>query len=611
MLYPAAWLFQLPMVLVLAGIHQGLNRCFSALPIRFKRPVRFLLCVLSSFVFMGMYAASQLVYQQIDLFLSIDSFRAALSNPAQLLPDIQNGLGGELVVIGVLAVLFSVIYTRRYHSQNPSHSPKVFALLCLIFLTSGAGGVVLVYTSDSRAADRIRKDLLPTTYLTFSLIDRLLPTASPSVDFLTDLVFEPTISMETYFAGQDLRGRPDVYLIMLESISWDRYGFTGYERDVTPNIDALAAESLVFPKSYAIANHSSYAQTGIHASMYPLRRKQLDQFERVNYPKTTLFDLMSNAGYRTAFFSAQNEDWLGMKTFIEANTHMQHFFHSKNVLGNNIGMESKIDDETVRRHAQDYLNQCDADQPVFMYLNFQATHFPYDIPDGSEQLYQPCSTDGFSFNYTEYDPQHLDTVINKFDNALRYVDQQVGEFMHYLKESGRYDNSLIVIASDHGEAFYKHGLPTHGTSLFEDQVRTATLFKLPQGDQQGWRDDPISLIDLNPTILEILGLPNHPNFQGKPILNASRDTPIYLISHSLVKSHGIIDWPWKYFISDRDGEALLNLELDPEESADWSADFPGVLERMKNKLQIYQLRQLYYYNVLPQNDRDQVYPPQY
>ncbi|MDF7822411.1 sulfatase-like hydrolase/transferase [Pontiellaceae bacterium B12227] len=610
-LYPAAWVFQLPLVFVFASVDHGVNGCFSRLSLRFQQPVRFFLCLLGSFIFMGTYAASQTMYQQIETFISLDSFRAVFSNPGQIIPDVRHELGGELVGIGIVAMLFSAIYTWRCHSQKPSHSPAFFAVFCVVFLASGAGGMVVIYNSDSPVATRIRKDVLPTTYLTFSIIDRLLPTTSPTVDFLTALVFEPRISMDEYMAGHEMSNQPDVYLIMLESISWDRYGFMGYEREVSPHIDALAAESIVFPKSYAIANHSSYAQTGTHASMYPLRRTKLDQFEKVNYPKTMLFDVLSYAGYRTAFFSAQNEDWLGMKTFIEANTTMQHFFHSKSVLGNNIGIESKLEDEVVRKHAEDYLSASEAGQPVFMYLNLQATHFPYAIPEGADQPFQPASMDGFSFNYTDYDTAHLDRVINKFDNALRYVDQQVGAFIDHLKSIGRYENSLIVLTSDHGEAFYKHGLPTHGTSLFEDQVRTATLFKLPHGKKSEIRNDPISLIDLNPTVLEILGLPNHPNFQGRQILNAPRKSPIYMMSHSLVKSHGLVDYPWKYFTSDRDGEQLLNLEIDPDESADLSADYPEMLEVMKNNLQLYQLRQLYYYNVLPQRERDQSYPPRH
>lgn len=472
--------------------------------------------------------------------------------------------------------------------------------------------MVFIFRSDRLVADRIRKNVLPTTFLTFSIIDNLLSSEAPSEGFLSDLTLEPRVSMRQFFKNTSLNEKPDVYVIMLESISWDHYGFSGYKRQgITPNLDALASESLVFPRAYAIANHSSYSQTGTHASMYPLRKKQLDQFESVNYPKTLLFDLLSYVGYRTAFFSAQNEDWLGMKTFVLANTQIDRFFHSKTVLGEHAGAEAKLADEIVRKNAEDFLDQCSSGEPVFMYLNFQATHFPYTIPTDAEHVYLPDSTENFDFNFTEYDRTHLDEVINKYDNSLHYVDAQVGAFLDYLKRTGRYDKSLIVVTSDHGEAFYDHDLPTHGTALFDDQVRVAVLFKLPNTQEVGIRPYPISLIDLNPTILDVLGLPNHPNFQGRQVLGGPRNKPIYLISHSLVKSHGIIDYPWKYITSERDGEWLLNLEQDPDELINLCAAYPEMRERLKGQLRVYQQQQLYYYNVLPQSERDGLYPPQH
>ncbi len=232
-----------------------------------------------------------------------------------------------------------------------------------------------------------------------------------------------------------------------------------------------------------------------------------------------------------------------MKTFIHADNHLQHFFHSKNELGHHIGIEAKVSDELVLERALDYLNDRELGRPTFMYLNFQATHFPYKIPETDQQPYQPSSTATIEFHYTHYATQHLDRVINKYDNALRYVDTQVGQLIEWLKQNGLYENSLIVVVSDHGEAFYKHGLPTHGTTLFEDQICTASLFKLPGAGLTGERQDPISLIDINPTILEIMGLNNHPNFQGQPVLHAHRVEPIYLVSHSLVKSLGIVSYP--------------------------------------------------------------------
>jgi arylsulfatase A-like enzyme len=248
---------------------------------------------------------------------------------------------------------------------------------------------------------------------------------------------------------------------------------------------------------------------------------------------------------------------------------------------------------------------------LFMYVNFQATHFPYTIPEGALHLYQPDTTDSFEYKFFHYDQEFLGHVVNKFDNALHYVDAQVGAFIENLKQQGLYENSLIVVAADHGEAFYQRGYPTHGTSLFEDQMRTATLFKLPGKIRTETRTDAITLIDINPTILEILGQPNHPNFQGQQILNAPRKGPIYLISHGIIKSHGIVDYPWKYITSESDGDWLLQLEEDPAETTDFSESHPEKLEQLKYDLRIYQQRQMYYYTVLSEKERNSFYPPQH
>ena len=633
-LYPLAWVLQLPLVVLLSGVHHGINRLFSLLPLQWKKRARFLLCALFAFVFMGMYAASQMMFLQIESFISWDAFQVAWSNAAQLFPDIAGEMGGELLLIGTLSVLTAWFYTHRYHKHSVGRSPLIPALLGAFCIASGAGGFVAVYRMDEQQAAQVRRRLLPTTYLTFSIIDRLLPSVAPSADFLDGLVFGERVGMEEYFQtmGHPPEEKPDVFFIMLESVSWDHFGFTGYHRKgITPNLDRLAKDSLVFNRAYAPACHSNYSQTSIHASEYPLRRKQLDQFEQVNYPKTMLMDILSYAGYQTAFFSAQNEDWQGMKKFIFAHTKLQHFYDSRNELGDDIGIESKVDDAIVRTRALEYLKTLDLSRPVYMYLNFQASHFPYTIPDNAAHPFGAGDVRGFEYAFFSYDRAHLDTVINRYDNALHYVDTQVGAFIDALKEQGLYENSLIVVASDHGEAFYQHGDPTHGTALFEEQVRTAVLFKLPRGGAHAvrpggevivpkrnnlappsrFREDPISLIDINPTILEVLGLKNHPNFQGRPVLRHERGAPVYLVSHSVIKAHGIVDYPWKYIESERDGERLLNLEQDPGESMDFADGQPDILADLKEQLQLYQMRQLYYYTVLPQEDRDRLYPPRY
>lgn len=611
-LYPVAWTLQFPLVFLLSLVHYGLNHLFSLLPATGKKIARLILCTVASILFMGTYVASQLMFVEIESFIAWDALRVALDNTRQIIPDIGRSNSLELIAITLLAAGISTLYVRRYHDHEQKHSSKIFSILCVLFLATSAAGFTLIYSSPDQTSDRIRKELLPTTFLTLSIIDGMLPSVEPAASALVDLVLEPAIELNDYVAAGSLQDKPNVFFIMLESISWDHFGVTGYNRkNVSPNLDALARDSIIFPRSYATANHSNYSQTSVHSSQYPLRRKQLDRFENVDYPKILLFDILSHAGYQTAFFSAQNEDWQGMKSFTHAHTELEHYFHSKDLLGSNIGIESKIDDSLVRTRATDFLEDKNDNRPLFMYLNFQATHFPYDIPDEAPRPFLPCSTDHFKYKFFHYDQDYQENVINKFDNALHYVDAQVGEFISYLKENGLYENSVIVIASDHGEAFYGSGYPTHGTSLFEDQMRTLTTFKVPGSTTTGSREDPISLIDINPTILEVLGQPNHPNFQGQPILAVPRKGPIYILSHGIIKSYGIIDYPWKYFTSARDGEWLLNLETDPSESTDLAGQHKGQLRRLKQQLDMFRQRQMYYYNILTEEDRHKVYPPQH
>ncbi|VGO20910.1 sulfatase [Pontiella sulfatireligans] len=611
-LYPMALAMQLPLVLAISLSHYGLNHLFSILPKAGKKAARFVLSALGIIVFLGIYTASLQMYFEVNSFIAWDTLQAVLLDTLQILPDIGRSNGMELSLIGAVAIAAAGFYTARYHDKKHVPSPKLFAILCAVFIASGAGSFALVYGAPNHAFKSVRRDLLPTTYLTLSIIDDLIPATWPAGYAMADLALKPSLSLDDYFQTHPMKPKTNVFFIMLEAVSWDHLGFTGYRRQgVTPNLDALAAESLVFPRTYAAANHSNYSQTSTHSSQYPLRRNHLDQFDKVDYPKTLLFDVLSHAGYQTAFFSAQNEDWQGMKKFILANTELQHFYHSQDELGGNIGIESKVDDAQVRTHAVDFLEQRSAGRPIFMYLNFQRTHFPYDLDEDAPRPYQPCSTDDFEFKYFNYDQRYVENVVNKYDNALHYVDQQVGAFIDHLKQKGLYEDSLIVIASDHGEAFYAHGYPTHSTTLYDDQIRTSTLFKLPGASSKGVRRDAISLIDINPTILEILGQPNHPNFQGRQVCGQPREGFIYLLSHAIVKMHGIVDYPWKYISCERDGERLLNVELDPMEAADLSELYPEKLEQLKQELTAYQQRQMYYYSVLSEKKRSEFYPPQH
>ena len=102
---------------------------------------------------------------------------------------------------------------------------------------------------------------------------------------------------------------------------------------------------------------------------------------------------------------------------------------------------------------------------------------------------------------------------------------------------------------------------------------------------------------------------NHPNFQGRPILENPREDPIFILSHGIIKAMGIIDYPWKYFGSSKEPPRLINLETDPAESTDLSAGHPEIVEELQQAIERFRQQQLYYYRFMSPRERAQYYPP--
>src|SRR6185436_410781 len=124
----------------------------------------------------------------------------------------------------------------------------------------------------------------------------------------------------------------------------------------------------------------------------------------------------------------------------------------------------------------------------------------------------PAAID-FPATFFSHPREKTPVMENRFHNALAYVDRQAGRLIDGLRAAGAWDRTVLLVVSDHGEAFYEHGLPTHGTTLHDEQVRTAMLLRLP--DRPGRVvDEPVSVLDALPAIVHHLGLPEHGNFQG-------------------------------------------------------------------------------------------------
>jgi arylsulfatase A-like enzyme len=374
---------------------------------------------------------------------------------------------------------------------------------------------------------------------------------------------------------------PNVVIIMLESVSFDHLGFSGYRRDVSPNIDSLAERSVVYERAYTTSTQSNYAQMSILSSLVPIRRKRLDRYQTLNYPRVLWNDILGQLGYKTATISSQNESWQGMlkfQTSVSAKIVDSHkYLHSTDLkhLATGRTSEMKLPDHITMDHAIGWLKS--TSKPFGLYVNLQKTHFPY-APNGAyRRRWLPDEARGV-YNYMYYKPSEAKRVVNRYDNALAYVDEQIGRLIKYLSDAQVLDNTIVALVSDHGEMFGQGGMTTHGKSLHSQQIHVPMLLYSPQEAKTGRSEIPVSVLDLLPTILDYLDLPPHPAMQGHSL----RDLDAYRQHHwahplrlqGLRFMDGLMCWPYlavvdhsaslfRLFDLKRDPGQLFNLAHKP------------------------------------------------
>ncbi len=405
--------------------------------------------------------------------------------------------------------------------------------------------------------------------------------------------------------------RPNVLVVMLESVPWKRTPFGGGPAGLMPHLERLATESLLFRRAYTTSCHSDYAQLAALSSLHPRKYEEHDYYARIDYPRTLLWDALGAAGYATGMFSCQNEGWGNMLSYLDTPglDLLRHSLDWPAARRRGSGPESKVFEETPVASWKRWLVTVRG-RPWLAYLNFQATHFPYEIPPEAPRPFAPWRID-FDASFLGYPRDKVPLFVNRFNNALAYSDAWIGELRAELERRGEWQRTVVAVVSDHGEAFYEHGLPTHGTALHEEQLRVPMLVRLP-GVAPRVIDEPVGLLDLAPALVAAVGLPAHGNFQGRgDILEpgySGAGRPLFFTIQGMTSEDGVLRDGWKYVVSLDSGAArLYDLKSDPDELADLAAAEPARAAELDALLRGFLGRQLSYYAA--RRWRDGYYPP--
>jgi arylsulfatase A-like enzyme/tetratricopeptide (TPR) repeat protein len=381
-----------------------------------------------------------------------------------------------------------------------------------------------------------------------------------------------------YFAGifpaRSARGLPpkaslNVLLITLDTTRADHLGCYGDAAARTPSLDALAAAGIRFDHAYCPAPLTLPSHTSILTGLYPLKHGVRNNGHHLPDGIPTLAEILKARGYATAAFvssfSVDSRFGLGRGFDVYDDT-----FQSQQSL--KTMNEQRRAEQTFARFA----NWLDKAPPgrFFCWVHYYDPHLPYEPPS----------------------PYREEFADRPYDGEIAYMDHYVGAVLDRLKEKGLLDGTLIIIAGDHGEGLGDKVELGHGIFLYEETVRVPLIIRNAGVVRRpGVIGETVRLVDLAPTILDILGLGTEAaGMQGQSLAGwlrgsgrRDRDCVVETVfpreNFGWSELVGLVSGPWKYIQAPK--PELYDLARDPHEdknlageAADREASLKSALE---------------------------------
>jgi arylsulfatase A-like enzyme len=427
------------------------------------------------------------------------------------------------------------------------------------------------------------------------------------------IIQRPIIAREQYaaLAKQHSSKRWNVIVLIVESMRADQLRAYGANRDVMPATNEFAGEARVFSTAYSQASHTDYATVTPFSSHYPLRSKTSYTYpEKLSYPRVLIYDVLKALGYHTAIFSSSNEYWSGMINFIQTGN-LDRLFHAATFKGPTYVMQGdagfadwtretkhagSVDDRYTVAEAIEWM-QGIKQEPFFAAINLQSSHVPYVVPRDFQRRFGPDKLD-FTIRFAHFPRDKVQVVKDVYADSLAYVDFQIAKLFQFLKSNGLWENTVIVLTADHGQAFYEHGFASHAGAIFDEVMRVPLLFRAP-GLTSGVEKRLAQHVDIAPSILGLLGLPVHPSFQGIDLFNSVADPEhsAYMVAQTpLAYQYGIVRSGFKLIYDEREQRyALFDLTADPGETTDIAGLRPDLASELAKRLRAWRTLQIDYY----------------
>lgn len=363
---------------------------------------------------------------------------------------------------------------------------------------------------------------------------------------------------------------PNVILIIIDTLRADHVGCYGYQRNTSPRIDEFSEDSVIFKNAIASAPWTTPSIANIFTSKYPAEMGFKDEPVVLKDSLLTLTEIFKENRYRTkgiishAFISSELGFDQGFDSYDEENSKGHGYISSP----------------SIAQKAITFLEK-NRNNKFFLFLHFFDPHYDFILhekynyfPDYDGFLYSGQPIDKLRNRAHNMSPDDIRYIKALYDSEISFTDEFIGSIFDKLKEMDLYRDSLIILTADHGEEFAEREdfWIGHGTKLYQELIHVPLVIKLSKNKIKKTIDEYIGLIDLMPTIVDLVGirLPREYKHDGK-IVSLDKDEELtnnIIISETqiLAPLQSVIWKGWKYiYDKEINFKKLFSLKNDPAE----------------------------------------------
>ncbi|UCH77358.1 MAG: sulfatase [Candidatus Coatesbacteria bacterium] len=341
---------------------------------------------------------------------------------------------------------------------------------------------------------------------------------------------------------------PDVIFVSLDTVRADHLGCYGYDRNTSPNIDTFAREAVIYENAICVQPTTNPSHVSMFTGLYPAEHGTVSNFVPMHTDAPTISEILAARGYETAAvtggfpldrrLSNLGAGFRFYDDYIKSYSYFRHtLLYRLAVVFNKTIYGALRSAPAVTAAAVKILNRR-RDRPLFLFVHYFDPHHPYEYHGAARRFYDGAEPVDFETRerdlrrrWQKYEkgsprPKFAPAIEALYDDEIFYMDEALGDLFAELRGGVRYDQTLIVVTSDHGESFAEHGHKYHGGTVYDPETRVCLLIKPAAVGLKGRRvPAQVETLGLAYTLLEATGAPTD-TYRGKRLdLLAARDRP--------------------------------------------------------------------------------------